>query len=294
MTSLAQDAQVTPPKEILVQAGRMMTEPMDWSLLSGGRTNAIWRVVSPDSDWVFKLFDMSRANPLFPNDPKAEIAALCALRGHGLAPEFVAQFETSMGPCLIYTYLPGASVAKTDGSVLRALGQLHALPAPLGIRQVDVSSSTLLADGNRFLNGQTTDLAKRLHSHRPVLRDVPPMSPMSPAFLHGDPTPANALSQGGMVRFVDWQCPAFGDPTADLAIALSPAMHHVYGQTQLSLADEMSALACYPNPEVVDRYLTLRPVFRWRMAAYCAWKASMGEMIYSDAADAELSLEQAL
>lgn len=291
MTSPAQDADVTPPQEILAQVGRMLMGPMIWSRLSGGRTNAIWRGVSPSGDWVFKLFDESRANPLFPNDPKAEIAALCGLKGNDLAPEFVAQFATSKGPCLIYTYLPGASVAKTDGSVLRALGQLHALPAPLGIRQVDVSPSTLLADGNRFLNGQTTVFAKRLRSHRPALRDVPPMPP---AFLHGDPTPANALSRGGMIRFVDWQCPALGDPTADLAIALSPAMHHVYGQAELSLADEMSALESYPNPEIVDRYRHLRPFFRWRMAAYCVWKATMGEEIYAQAAEAELSLEQAL
>ena len=77
-------------------------------------------------------------------------------------------------------------------------------------------------------------------------------------------------------------------------IALSPAMHHVYGQNQLTLADEMSALAQYPDPEIVDRYLSLRPFFRWRMAAYCVWKASIGEAGYADAAGAELSLEPAL
>lgn len=291
MTSPAQDADVLPPKEILAQAGQMMTGPMVWSRLSGGRTNAVWRAVSPSSDWVFKLFDVSRANPLFPNDPKAEIAALYALKGHDLAPECVAQFETSQGPCLIYTYLPGASAVKTDGSVLSALGHLHCLPAPLRIRQVDVSPSTLLAEGSRFLEGHTTLLAKQLRRNRPAPRDMPSVSPV---FLHGDPTPANALSQDGMVRFVDWQCPAFGDPTADLDIALSPAMHHVYGQNQLTLADEMSALAQYPDPEIVDRYLSLRPFFRWRMAAYCVWKASIGEAVYADAAEAELSLEPAL
>ncbi|TNE64103.1 MAG: aminoglycoside phosphotransferase family protein [Rhodobacteraceae bacterium] len=279
-----------PPKGLRDLVAQRVTAPVCWVRLPGGRTNRSWRVRGATCDWVVKLFDASRSNRLFPNDPQAERQALIALAGQGLGPDFVAEFELQGEVGLIYDYVEGALSGKTDHRTIRALGRLHHLTPPLELRQIDVCPVVLLEQGRSFLRGLDTPLVRHLIATEPAPSPVPGGREV---FLHGDPVPANVLIHDGRLRFIDWQCPARGDATADLAIALSPAMHHVYGRGIFAKAEQETALAAYPEADTIARYRQLAPFYRWRMAAYCAWKAARGEAIYEVAAEAELNPERA-
>ena len=87
----------------------------------------------------------------------------------------------------------------------------------------------------------------------------------------------------GGLTLIDWQCPASGDPTEDIATFLSPAMQRLYRGTILSEAEREAFLAAYPDPAIVARYRALKSVYRWRMAAHCLWKAERGASDYAGA-----------
>ncbi|MBW6416208.1 aminoglycoside phosphotransferase family protein [Celeribacter sp. PS-C1] len=274
-----------PPEELRSFASKTYGADQTWSALSGGRSNRSWRLLSGGESWVFKLFDPERANHLFPNDPTAEIIALKALGGTGLAPDFENSFVADAGVCLIYRYVVGRPTPQTDAGTIRLLANLHGVAAPK-LRHLEINPKALLRDGQKFLERIATDRAKRLSKCAPGLKDVPSGPNV---FLHGDPVPANVLADGDTRCMIDWQCPATGDATADLAIALSPAMHVVYGAGALTSSQEREALLAYPDADVIERYLALKPFYHWRMAAYCAWKAAHGEAVYENAFEAELS-----
>ncbi|WP_417262487.1 phosphotransferase [Celeribacter sp.] len=253
--------------------------------MSGGRSNRSWCLKTEEGSWVFKLFDSGRSNRLFPNDPTAESAALQALVGTGLAPDFQTSFTTGAGICIVYRYVVGAPLRCTDAETIRTLARLHQVRVPK-LRRLASTPKALLQQGRKILAGLRGEGVKELDRCAPEPRDIPAGPSV---FLHGDPVPANVLAYGEKRMLIDWQCPAIGDATADLAIALSPAMHVVYGAGALTPADELTALQAYPDAFVIRRYLALKPFYHWRMAAYCAWKVEQGEAVYARAFEAELS-----
>ena len=100
--------------------------------------------------------------------------------------------------------------------------------------------------------------------------------------------PGNIIATPNGPVLIDWQCPARGDPAEDLATFLSPAMHWLYRGKLPDEAERAQFLDAYPDPVVVDRYLRLAPLFRWRMAAHCLWKAERGAADYATALKLEL------
>ncbi|SFJ62016.1 aminoglycoside phosphotransferase family protein [Celeribacter neptunius] len=274
------------PQEVQSYSERDAPGPQQWTELPGGRSNRIWHVHDGLGERIFKLFDATRANPLFPNEPEAEARVLAALRGQGLAPELLAAFETGNGPCLVYDYLPGQALEHVDPDTILALGRVHALRPQIALRRIESTPGALLRSGMWFLSQVPLAQAEPLIARAPSEREI---APGPNVLLHGDPVPANVIAAGATRRFIDWQCPAWGDATADLAIALSSAMHHVYGRVPLSRARAEEALLAYPAPEVRDRYRALAPYYHWRMAAYCVWKAAHGETIYEAAGALELA-----
>jgi thiamine kinase-like enzyme len=110
-----------------------------------------------------------------------------------------------------------------------------------------------------------------------------------PRLIHADAVAGNLIDGPGGVTLIDWQCPASGDPTEDLATFLSPAMQWLYRGRVLSPQETEAFLAAYPDPAVTDRYLRLQPLYRWRMAAHCLWKADRGAPDYEKALAAELA-----
>lgn len=257
-----------------------------WRNLSGGRTNMIWKCRSGDDEIVFKVFCRNRSNELFPNDIEAEISALSALEGSNAAPLLKGRFETSIGPCLVYSYLKGEAQAQAVPALTAALYRLHNLQSPSSLRHLPMEPQGILELGQTFLNACSGQRARFLRENVPTVPDLPAATPV---FLHGDPTPANAIMAGNEIVFVDWQCPAIGDPTHDLAIALSPAMHLLYGTGALSAEQEDVALEAYGNSAVIERYRALAPAYHWRMACYCQWKAERGDEDYEAAGLSEFN-----
>lgn len=240
-----------------------------WRPLTGGNTNALWRV----GDVVIKRFVPGAETPLFGNDPAAEALALGALKGTGLAPDLIAV----RGESLAYTHVDGQPWTRSSGAayVARALAKLHQTVPPAGLPKVKM--------GALHLAKQTRDLGGRAS-------EVPDLGEIDPVFLHGDATASNALVTKAGVTFIDWQCPALGDPCDDIAVFLSPAMQVISGNTPLSGTETESFLKAYGNPKIAARYRALEPLYRARMAAYCHWRAARGDDGYLAAAKAEVTV----
>ena len=107
--------------------------------------------------------------------------------------------------------------------------------------------------------------------------------------LHTDVVPGNLILGDKGLRLIDWQCPAIGDPIVDIMMFLSPGMHKIYGSGKLFMKDHETFLMNL-TPKLRNRYNILGPLYHWRLAAYCFWKAEQGFMEYENAALAEIDL----
>ena len=294
----------------------------EWSALLGGRTNRVWLVeperragpgagvrarMAPDATardggrdggrgggepgpfgpLVVKLCD-GAATPLFPNDPAWEMVALRWLDGTGLAPRPLGAVETPIGPAILYRHVAGRRATST-AAVARALARLHRLSPPPGLRRPP--------SGPRGLRLRLDAVTQALRAPPPALLRLPGPAAapdVRPAFLHGDPTPGNAVGAVSGAVLIDWQCPALGDPCDDLAILLSPAMRRLDGLEPLTAAERTAALEAYGDPAVTARLDALAPLHHALLAAHCLWRAERGWPGARDAAEAELgALEQA-
>jgi aminoglycoside phosphotransferase (APT) family kinase protein len=264
-----------PIRAALAEAG--LATGGTWTPLRGGRTNRLWR--SAEAGLVCKLYS-GAASPLFPNDPEAEALALRALAGRQIAPALVARARTAEGAVLVYRHEDGTAGAAEVEEVARLLRRLHGMAAPGGLPAKDDP----LAQGDAMLRGLPEAAALAALRPAPVAT-----TPTPPVFLHGDPVPANIIRTPDGPRLIDWQCPARGEASEDLAIFLSPAMQQLYGNGPLSQSDEARFLAAYGDPLVVRRYRDLAPAYHWRMAAHCLWKAGQGAPEYAAAAELELA-----
>ena len=272
-------------RRLLVARG-LIDPAAAWRRLSGGRTNLTWAVGDGRNAVVCKLYRDGRASPLFANSPAAEQAALQALAGTGLAPDLLASLDTAFGPVVLYRHIPGDTWRGATDTVARLLATLHAHPAPASLPAKPMEFEAILAQGDEMLaelghiNGAT------LRALRPEPEDA---GQVAPVFLHGDPVPANIVMGPNAPVLVDWQCPGVGDPCEDLAIFLSPAMQHLYGDGPLEPQQISLFLGTYGKRPVRRRYRALKPAFNWRMAVYCAWQAARGFADYQKAVALELA-----
>ena len=245
---------------LLPQLRALVPQAMPWHPLQGGKTNLLWRV----GDVVVKLYSQPGVNPLFPNQPDAEIVALQALQGHGLAPQFLGQAATPLGRCVVYRHMPGQPGSAGPVQVAALLARLHQQPRPAqNLRQVSASAGAVMASAQAIL---------ALCRDRAAFSDPPDMGPAvamplpAPVFLHGDPVPANIVHAPHGPCLIDWQCPGWGPAAHDLAIYLSAAMQLLYqGQ---------------PLPRQAQAQV---------LAAYCQWRLEQGQADYAAARDAELA-----
>ena len=280
----------TPPRALVRHWTRSGILPDDsaWLTLPGGRTNSVWQVTSGPGAWVCKLYGRARHTPLFANDPGAERLALSALAGSGLAPRMVAAAQTPAGQSLIYAHVPGRRWRAGDepGPVARALVRLHRAVPPEGLPAAPMGARALVA--------QTRDMIAQLgapgRAVAELAPEVPDLPAVRPVFLHGDATAGNALVTPAGITFIDWQCPSRGDATEDIAVFLSPGMQAISGNEPLPQAAIEAFLAAYGEAETVARYRSLAPLYHWRMAAYCLWRAARGDHGYSAAAKLELTM----
>ncbi|WP_084437037.1 phosphotransferase family protein [Pseudodonghicola xiamenensis] len=248
--------------------------------LAGGRSNRVWRLTG---GLVLKLYDPSAATPIFANDARREVAALTALAGTGLAPELIAAEPEAPAPWVLYRHLPGGRWAEGAAAVAGLLGRLHQQPAP------DLPHAP---DGSAALARQVRQILA-LCLDDAGLAALEPAGEVAPcgacALIHGDPVPGNIVIGPEGAALIDWQCPALGDPAADLAIFLSPAMQLIYRGAPLGATEEAAFLAAYPDRGVIARLRALLPWFHWRMAAYCHLQTGRGQTPYAKG----LALEKA-
>ncbi len=252
------------------------TGGMPWHPLPGGRVNRLWLA----GGVVIKLYDPAAASPLFPNDPVAEAAALRAYGPLGLAPVLLAEGRG----WLAYRHIPGPVWTADPKAVARLLGRLHALPVPSGaaFRAIPSGAQALRRHGLAI-----ADLCSGSLPPPPDADDPGPAPHAAP--LHGDAVPGNVVMPPEGPVLIDWQCPATGDPAEDIAAFLSPAMQWLYRGRVLSQAEHDAFLAACPDPAAAARYRALAPLFRWRMAAHCLWKAERGAADYAAAMRLELA-----
>ncbi len=239
--------------------------------LQGGRSNRVWRA----GDRVLKLYQPRGGNPLFANDPHRENAALLALAGTGMVPQLLASGRFEGRAWLIYGHITGAPWRQDSGHVAQLLGRLHDQPGFEELPEGMNGSAALEWQGKAILDQLSTasEPVAQIRGLRPI-GQVPPLSQLS--LIHGDPVPGNLVAHDGTLTLIDWQCPQLGDPSEDLALFLSPAMQVLYRGEVLSIGEEEAFLAAYPDPGVVGRYLSLKPWYHWRMAAYCLWRSQAG------------------
>lgn len=287
--SAARLARNEPPAALVSYWSKRIGGPFvnaDWQPLAGGRTNRLWRVTGAQQDLVVKLFRPEAQTPLFCNDPQAEVRALEALHGIGIAPEFVANGVTDVGPSLVYAHVEGRRWQPRDeiAPVARALAKLHATPVPEKFSRAPAQAEELRRQAHDML-AQTGAAGAAILALEPE----PQSDAVLPGnvFLHGDPTAGNTLVSGRSITFIDWQCPTCGDPVLDLSVFFSPAMQVVSGNRPLNHAGEQAFLAAYGDDDVARRYRALAPLLHWRMAAYCLWRAARGDAGYGEAAALE-------
>ena len=115
------------------------------------------------------------------------------------------------------------------------------------------------------------------------------ISDIEPVLLHTDVVPGNLILGEKGLRLIDWQCPAIGDPIVDIVMFLSPGMHEIYGSGKFSIKDHEDFLMNL-TPKLRSRYNIIGPLYHWRLAAYCFWKAEQGFIEYEKAALAEIDL----
>lgn len=252
----------------------LQAQDADWTFgplspLSGGRTNHVWQV----GNRVVKHYRAGAATPLFPNDPGAEAQALRLFAPEGLAP--VLRGES--GNWLLIDHIPGAiwgqGPDQDPAPVARALGRLHRLTVRDGFRELPNGTAALRAD------------ALRVAAALPMqpLPEVPDLPPALPCPVHADAVPGNIIDTPQNTVLIDWQCPGLGDPAEDLATFLSPAMQWLYTGRTLSADQRSRFLNDYPDRATVDRLTALEPLFAWRIAAHCTYRAAQGDADYAQA-----------
>ncbi len=274
-----------------LQARGLIAPGLRWEPLSGGRTNYLWRVEVEQGAMAVKLYPEDRQTPLFRNDGIAEAAVLRALDGQGLSAALHVSAMTRLGPCVIYRHVDGASWAGNPAPVGRLLARLHGLPVAISLPHAPSGSEALRKQGLGILSECGSAARNRVRAAMPGA-SVPPLE--ARRLLHGDVVANNILMTGDGPRLIDWQCPALGEPSADIAIFLSPAMQRLYGGTAPDPAFCARFFTAYGCRETAQRYRALSPWYHWRMAAYCLWKAERGAGEYRDAMALELpALERA-
>jgi hypothetical protein len=257
-----------------------------WGRLQGGRTNQVFWGEFTDKKLVFKIFNTDRKNHLFPNDIKCEHASLVALDKLNLAPKFRGRFRFNGLDCLAYDFVKGEVAQIVSKEAIQALAILHQQPPPKKIRRLACDRDAVLAQGLMFVADDRSERAAYLRDACP---SSPNFMPVDPCFLHGDPTPANTIETETGIIFVDWQCPAVGDPVYDLVLAVSPAMQLLYGNTSCEKVRPNELISAYGDSQIIDRYAQLAPLLSWRIACYCHWKSRRGEVEYAAAGLAEFS-----
>ena len=255
-----------------------------WHAQTGGQTNKVWRLVG-EQDLICKLYLETKTNPLFNNMPAVEYECLIWLDGSGIAPKPYKYLKTPFGEVLMYNYIKGKTWSHDVGTVSELLSRIRKHKCPKGLRILPNLPSDIKQSGLEIINKLNTYHKNKLIKICPNVS----ISGIDPVLLHTDVVPGNLILGDEGLRLIDWQCPAIGDPIVDIIMFLSPGMHKIYGSGKLSMKDHETFLMNHTS-KLRSRYNILGPLYHWRLAAYCFWKAEQGFIEYENAALAEIDL----
>ena len=251
---------------------------------TGGQTNKVWRLTG-EKDLICKLYLETKTNPLFNNIPEAEYRCLLWLEGSNIAPKPYKFLKTPFGEVLLYNFISGETWSHDVKAVSELLTRIRNHKCPKGLRTLSNLPSDIKQTGFEIIN--------KLNSfHKNKLIKICPdvsISDIEPVLLHTDVVPGNLILGDNGLRLIDWQCPAIGDPIVDIMMFLSPGMHEIYGPGKLSMKDHEAFLMSLTS-NLRNRYNIIGPLYHWRLAAYCFWKAEQGFIEYENAALAEIDL----
>jgi len=255
-----------------------------WQAQSGGRTNKVWRLKG-EMDLICKLYVETKTNPLFNNIPEAEYRCLLWLDGADIAPKPHKYLKTPFGDVLLYDYIKGHRWSCDVKTVSELLTRIRKHKYPKGLRILSSLPSDIKQTGleiiSKLNNYHKNELIK-------LCPDVSILN-IEPVLLHTDIVPGNLILGDEGLRLIDWQCPAIGDPIVDIMMFLSPGMHEIYGSGKLSMKDHEVFLKSLTS-NLRNRYNIIGPLYHWRLAAYCFWKAEQGFIEYENAALEEINL----
>jgi len=199
------------------------TQPHACVPLSGGTSNAAYRVRTGAGDFVLRLhgaqsalLGVNRENELVLH----EIAARA-----GIAPALVA--TDPAGEFLIAQYVPGSTwtaAHMADPSCLahlgRTLGELHALPVPTVAAYEPGRLLRVHAQRIAGLDGAgAARLAPWLQQAERIL-DRCARAGRRPAIIHNDLHHSNIV-EAGRLYLIDWEYATVADPVFDLACLLA-------------------------------------------------------------------------
>ena len=255
-----------------------------WHVQAGGRTNKVWRLLG-EEDLTCKLYIETGNNPLFNNTPEEEYKCLLWLESSNIAPKPYKYLKKPFGDVLLYNYIKGHTWCHDVETVSELLTRIRTHKYPKGLRILSNLPSDIKQTGLEIIS-------KLNCYHKNKLINICPdvsVSDIEPVLLHTDVVPGNLILGDEGLRLIDWQCPAIGDPIVDIVMFLSPGMHEIYGSGKLSMKDHEVFLMSL-SFDLCERYNIIGPLYHWRLAAYCFWKAEQGFIEYENAALAEIDL----
>jgi thiamine kinase-like enzyme len=263
---------------------RVISNQTVWHAQTGGQTNKVWRLIG-EEDLICKLYLETGNNPLFNNTPEEEYRCLLWLEGSNIAPKPYKFLKTPFGEVLIYNYIKGQIWSQNVDSVSELLTRIRKHIYPKGLRVLSNLPSDIKQIGLEIINELNS-----YHKNK-LIKICPDVSipDIEPVLLHTDVVPGNLILADEGLRLIDWQCPAIGDPIVDIMMFLSPGMHEIYGSRKLSMKEHETFLMNLTS-KLRNRYNILAPLYHWRLAAYCFWKAEQGFIEYEKAALAEIDL----
>jgi thiamine kinase len=262
----------------------VISDQTEWYAQTGGRTNKVWRLFG-DEDLICKLYLETKTNPLFNNNPEAEYACLLWLDGSDIAPKPYKYLKTPFGDVLLYYYIKGQKWSHNIDIVSELLTRIHKHQYPKVLRILSALPSDIKQTGLEIINKLNSYHKNKFNM---ICPDVS-ISYIEPVLLHTDVVPGNLILGDEGLRLIDWQCPAIGDPIVDIIMFLSPGMHEIYGLGKLSMKNHEVFLMNLTS-DLRNRYNIIGPLYHWRLAAYCFWKAEQGFVEYENAALAEIDL----
>jgi len=219
--------------------------------------------------------DPGRANPMYPNLPDHEAAAMRHLAGTGCAPELVSYRppRNGAGAQVVYRYVAGTQWRSGVEDVARLLHRVHVATPPRGMRRLCRSAAEALAHADEMVaDTHNVRLRRPMEAARPSLSRSERATRLS--LVHTDCGPGNIVRSRRGVVLIDWQCPGLGDPAEDVFSFLSPAFQILFEREPLSAVDRRGFLDAYDDPATEDRLDRLWPSLTYRMAAYCAVRAA--------------------